>query len=136
MVYRAGPFYRADLATAEVAGAVDLAEALWAEHAAAEDAAARRAALKAAGTLLRQLADAGVAHPDLNAKNILVTSDATPQALVLELDGCHVGAPLGLRARAAAQARLERSLFKWERRTRRPLAVAEWMAFAEGTHRD
>ncbi len=133
VVYPAGLFYRADLATAEVPDSIDLAEALWAEHPAAEDTVARHSALKAAGSLLGQLADAGVAHPDLNAKNILLTDGSGVQAYVLDLDGCRVGAPLDARARDAARARLARSLHKWERRTGRALAASEWAALAEGT---
>jgi len=132
VIYPAGAFYRADLATVEIPGAIDLAQALWAEHAAAGDTAARLSALAAAAALLRQLAEAGVAHPDLNAKNILLTDGSAMQAHVLDLDGCRVGAPLDAGARAAARARLARSLHKWERRTGRPLAAAEWAALEEG----
>ncbi len=140
-LYPAGAFYRADLATAEIPQAMDLAESLWAEHAGADDPSARMAALAAAGALLRELAAAGVRHPDLNAKNILLaTADsgsmdglpATPAAAeglvawVLDLDGARVGPPLSWRRRREAEARLERSLRKWERRTGRHLAPAEW----------
>jgi hypothetical protein len=134
-IYPAGGFYRADLATVEVPGAIDLAEALWAERPEATDPSARLAALGAAGTLLRELADAGVAHPDLNAKNILVAPADGPQsadhplvAYVLDLDGAAVGPALSWRRRREAQARLERSLRKWERLTRRRLAHEEWAA--------
>ncbi len=133
-VYPSGIYYRADLATAEVPGATDLAESLWAEHPAAADPSARLAALAAAGTLLRQLADAGVAHPDLNAKNILIaagTGAGAPVAYVLDLDGCEVGEPLSWKRQREAQARLERSLRKWERLTRRPLPPAEWQALRQ-----
>jgi 3-deoxy-D-manno-octulosonic acid kinase len=133
-VYPAGIYCRADLATAEVTGATDLAESLWAEHPAATDPSARLAALAAAGTLLRQLADAGVAHPDLNAKNILIAAGAgagAPVAYVLDLDGCEVGEPLSGKRRREAQSRLERSLRKWERLTRRPLPPAEWQALRQ-----
>jgi 3-deoxy-D-manno-octulosonic acid kinase len=131
-VHRAGAWYRADLVTAEVAGATDLAEALWAEHADAVDAAARRQSLGAAAQLLDALADAGVAHADLNAKNILLAPGSpgaaatAPVAHVIDLDGCRVGGPLAPGARAAARARLVRSLRKWERRTGRPLRPEEW----------
>jgi len=147
-VYPAAGFYRADLATAEVEDAVDLAEALWAEHPDAADPSARQACLGAAGALLRQLADAGVRHPDLNAKNILLApaapGEAPPAAprspfafaCVLDLDGCTLAAPLSWRRRREAQARLERSLRKWERRTHRPLAPAEWAALRAGLEAD
>lgn len=133
-VYPAALFYRADMATVEIAGAADLAEALWAEHAEVADPGARQAALAAAGTLLGELADAGVAHPDLNAKNILLGGDTVKTAYVLDLDGCRVGAPLGRRARDAARARLERSLRKWERRTGRALAASEWAVLERSAH--
>ncbi len=136
-VYPAVGFYRADLVTAEIAGAMDLAEALWAEHPAAGDPDARLAALLAAGALLRQLAEAGVRHPDLNAKNILLAPPAAGDvparggdpvvAWALDLDGCVLAPPpLSRRRLREAYARLERSLRKWERRTRRPLSAREW----------
>ena len=114
--YRAGPLLRrADVATREVEGARDLAAAL-ADAMEAGDAA-RGAALAASARLLDALAVAGVVHPDLNIKNVLLRAGAggTLDAMVLDVDRVRfVGGPAA-RVRARNLARLVRSLRKWER---------------------
>ncbi|HZD06459.1 MAG TPA: lipopolysaccharide kinase InaA family protein, partial [Longimicrobiales bacterium] len=86
-VYPAGVFYRADLLTDYVPDSRELAGVLFGEGGARE----RREALVAAGTLIGRMAAAGVRHPDLNARNVLVSStERGLRALLLDLDRCAV----------------------------------------------
>jgi hypothetical protein len=87
----------------------------------------RREALLATGELIRSLAEAGVSHPDLNAKNVLMEwQGAAPRAHLLDLDRCKVleeGAHLDP---DGMHQRLRRSLRKWERWMGVQLADKEW----------
>jgi len=73
-----------------------------------------------AGRTLKRAHDAGLRHRDLQVKNLLVPAGfpgaggaGEPAALVvLDLDRCDVGAPLGEEERIAALARFARSLVK------------------------
>jgi len=128
-VYRAGAFYRADLVTGLVPDAVDLAETVFCANSPHHD----REALAATGRLLRDLQDARVLHPDLNAKNVLLVKEGERlRAHVLDLDRCTI---LPLDARPPSEAmrrRLERSLRKLGREHRKPLAESQWGALAAG----
>jgi hypothetical protein len=93
--------------------------------------------VRATGALLHALAHAGVRHPDLNLKNVLVTPARAPRgpddaehaldAWALDLDVAHqTPAPSASKIAAIGEAnlaRLERSIDKW--RTKRGLAVSE-----------
>jgi len=74
---------RADVVTREVPHSRDLLAALT-----GADASVKVAAAKATGQLLRQLAEAGARHPDLNVKNILLANAANGafEAYVLDVD--------------------------------------------------
>ena len=111
---------RADVATQEIPGAADGSEALQR----APQGPERTAVFAAIATLLRQLAEAGAVHPDLNLKNVLITPAAggAPLAWVLDVDRMAFAAP-GEGVLEANLARLARSLRKW--RERRGLAVSE-----------
>lgn len=110
-VYPAGPFHRADVATRYVPDSVDLVELTF--GAVAANAAG---AWRATGVLIRDLAQAGIQHVDLNMKNVLITgSRLYPRAWVLDLDRASV------KSKGAADAevmfrRLQRSIEKWERK--------------------
>lgn len=128
-VYPAGPFYRADLVTEFVPGAVDLARLLFEEeHTPVE----RIEVLIGVGRLLARTAAAGIEHLDLNAKNVLLeTLPAGAIPLLLDLDHCLV-LPPGERADPMRMvARLARSLRKHEDGTRRPLADEERLALSD-----
>lgn len=129
-VYRQGLFYRADLVTEEIPGAADLADVLFSGVAPAVDA---EAALAAAGALVRTLEVAGVFHPDLNAKNILLQPDpAGLRAHLVDLDRCSPRLE-GTRAPGhVMRRRLERSLRKLEARAGRPLSERAWAALRSG----
>jgi 3-deoxy-D-manno-octulosonic acid kinase len=115
-------FLRADIATTYVPDSEDLAQLGFSQNSAGQAVRSedqRRAAFSAAGRLPEELAAAGIAHPDLNLKNILIRfGGGAPEAWVLDLDRARVG-----RASAAAmRSRLERSCAKWERNSGRALA--------------
>jgi tRNA A-37 threonylcarbamoyl transferase component Bud32 len=110
-------FLRADIATAYVPESEDLAQLGFGDT--QRSTAEQRAAWSAAGQLVEELARTGLAHADLNLKNILIRFGAEgPEAWVLDLDRARLG-----RANAAAmRARLKRSLEKWEGMAGRALA--------------
>lgn len=83
VVYAAiGPFRRADVATALVDG-VDLPRA-WTTS---PTPSARQPMIDAVAALLKSLAAVGAHHPDLNAKNMLIGTQAgAPRAWVLDVD--------------------------------------------------
>jgi tRNA A-37 threonylcarbamoyl transferase component Bud32 len=116
--------YRAEIVTREVPGARDLAEALRALP--PDDAAARRDLLGAAARLLRRTHEAGLRHPDLNARNLLVAHDGT--AMIIDLDRAELADVLPLRERIAALARLYRSLHKLGLAPQ-PVTDDDWRAF-------
>jgi 3-deoxy-D-manno-octulosonic acid kinase len=128
-VYRAGPFYRADLATELLPNARTL-EALIFGSGGTPDASAL---LGHAGRLVAALERALVLHVDLNAANVLlVRGDEESGAQVVDLDGCVVF-PLDARPFGALmRKRLERSLRKLGRRHGRPIASHEWEALRAG----
>ncbi len=129
-VYFAGPFYRADLVTEEVPDASDLARVLFGPEPAPVDG---EAALTASGRLVRRLERAGLLHPDLNAKNIVLHgAREEPRAHLVDLDRCRART-LGIPAPAfPMRRRLERSLRKFELRTGRRLSAKAWAALREG----
>lgn len=130
-IYPAGAFVRADIVTEEIPDATDLAGVLFGPEAAAVDA---EASLTAAGRLVRALERAGLFHPDLNAKNILLRSQPAggPEAHLVDLDRCCVR-ERGVPAPALAmRRRLERSLRKFERLTGRTLPTGAWVALRSG----
>jgi hypothetical protein len=130
-----GPvFYRADLVTGYIPGAMQLVEALFdLQRPGVGGALERRDALRAAGDLIRTLAKAGVTHRDLHAGNILLEwQGAAPRPHLLDLDRCVV-APAGRQVSPLSMLRrLERSLAKWERRTGLRLSQAEWATLRQG----
>ncbi len=113
-IYPAGPILRrSDVATLEVAGA-DLGAWLIAPDA---TSTAERW-LGPVAELLKGLTRAGAWHPDLNVKNILLTTDDTGavRAFLLDVDRIEFHLPDDPTVRAANFNRLERSLRKWRSR--------------------
>lgn len=145
VVHPAGPFtYRAELVTEMVPDATDLAGVLFVPPEPAEDTDRTptegapidgAAALLAAGKLAREAGTAGVLHPDLNAKNVVLRrgSGGEPEAWMVDLDRCRIrSAPRPDADTGAMLARLERSLRKFERTGGRQLVDAEWTALRMG----
>lgn len=116
-----GPFERADVATAEVRGARDLAAVLMHEPALHAPAAA------ATGALLGALARVGAHHGDINIKNVLLAGSAGGlRAYVLDVDRVTFRAP-GERVAARNWGRFERSARKWRERHGAPV-TDDWLA--------
>ena len=109
--YPAGTiFRRSDVATREIPDSHDLSVVLRE----VTDSAHRMSCLRASGRLLALMSRAGAHHPDLNARNILITWDSPEGAKAYALDvdriRFHVsGDPMVGKANLA---RLERSLLK------------------------
>jgi len=108
-VYPAGAFYRADLVTEYIADSETLAGAVV--EARAGGPRERSSALVAAGQLLARMALAGVEHPDMNARNVLLLRrEGRLIAMLLDLDRCRVrGAGRGTSSERMLR-RLEHSL--------------------------
>ena len=91
------------------------------------------AALTAAGSLMKKMASAGVGHPDVNAKNVLIHGDPeAPAAMLLDLDRCVISEPPPGAPLTPMYRRLERSLAKWEGRTGIKLSEEELRALGTG----
>lgn len=91
-VYPSGIFYRADLVTSFLPGAVELADILFdPRRRGVSGSIDRREALAETGALIRKMALAGVQHPDLNARNVLLEwKGGAPRGYVLDLDRCRI----------------------------------------------
>jgi tRNA A-37 threonylcarbamoyl transferase component Bud32 len=128
-LYPAGPgMRRVDVCTRYVANAWDFGAVLGGVAHGVERGAAERAI----AALMGQLAKAGVVHPDLNVKNVLLVpgADSTPAAWLLDVDVVQFqhGLPLAIMRRNLR--RLLRSIRKWHSRHEVPLD-GEWLsAFA------
>ena len=128
VVYNAGIVYRGEVARDEITGARDLGDLLFGSEA---PELARLQALAAAGRLLRSLHEAGLIHPDLNLKNILIGADErSPRAYILDLEKCRIVASVSTSKRRRMLARFRRSARQLERRSGRAVAIAEWEAFS------
>lgn len=118
-VYPGGAFYRGDLVTEFVPGSRDLAEVLFGGgRKGLSGSVDRREALRAAGELIRRMARAGIRHPDMNAKNVLLEwAGAAPTPWLVDLDRVSVedegDGPLA----DGMHRRLVRSLEKWEKKS-------------------
>lgn len=109
-----GIFSRTDVATREVTPARDLGMLLLAP----QPPDVRADALAATAELLRQLAAAGVRHPDLNVKNVLISpagSGGRALAWALDVDTVRFRTPGDAAVATANVERLTRSLAKWRR---------------------
>jgi tRNA A-37 threonylcarbamoyl transferase component Bud32 len=99
-----GLLQRSDVCSREIAGSRDLAQIL-----ARDGGTERAAAFAATAELIASLARAGARHPDLNAKNVLLTYET---AYVLDVDRMTIGGKPEA-VLAGNLARLARSLRKW-----------------------
>ncbi len=128
-VYRAGPFYRADLVTELIPGARTL-EALVFGSGGTEDASVL---LAHAGRLVGLLERSLVLHVDLHAGNVLlVRGEEDSGARVVDLDRSVVfpldASPFG----EVMRKRIERSLRKLAKQYSRPITEHEWTALRAG----
>jgi 3-deoxy-D-manno-octulosonic acid kinase len=108
--YNAGPlFRRSDVATREIPESHDLAVVLREMP----DADHRESCLRATGRLLSLMARAGAHHPDLNARNVLITWDHDgASAHILDVDRIKFHVPSDPMVADANIQRLARSLRK------------------------
>ena len=115
----AGFLRRGDVATREIPESHDLSVVLR-EMAEGDH---RDACIIAARNLLTKLAKAGAHHPDLNARNILITWDAHDgaKAHVLDVDRIRFHVPSDPMVERANLERLERSLNKLKEREKLPV---------------
>jgi hypothetical protein len=99
------------------------------------DESVRAAAWHATGRLLRSAFAAGVEHPDLNLRNILIAGPAhAPRALLLDLDRAVVRAhPVSDAARSSMLARLHRSRLKLEKLAAQQTGELELAALEAGS---
>jgi len=118
--------YRAWLATELIPGALDLAA--WLHHSGADEER-RRAVLMEAGRQTALMHAAGVAHPDVNLRNLLVAGDLGAEVYLIDFDRAHAA------AHPVSRGRRERDLRRLARSARKLWAIispAEWAAFREG----
>lgn len=118
VLYPAGPGRcRIDVVTKRLPDGADL-PTLW------RDASAdvREQLLVAVAVLLRDLRAAGIHHPDLNAKNLHLTSEGGRwHAWLLDVDRVRLGVPNDPGIATRNLARLARSLRKWRDRWGLPI---------------
>jgi 3-deoxy-D-manno-octulosonic acid kinase len=130
-IYPAGVFYRADVVTEYVPDSRDLAAMLFQPPLA--DAHERGRALREAGQLIGRMARAGVEHPDMNAKNILMAGEKWAfTGVLLDLDRCRVDQGLEPLSPYPMLLRLERSLRRLGARTNQPLTDRDWQMLRNG----
>lgn len=130
-MYPAGPIhYRADLITELVPAGMDLAAALFSGRYRAGRPDPSNA-LRAAGVLLGRTAAAGIRHPDLNAKNIVLETEASSLlAHLIDLDRCRVRRSARASDERTMSARLQRSLLKHA--DQHGVSVPDLLALDEG----
>lgn len=129
-----GLCYRGDIAREWLEQARDLASCLLGEP--ALDADVRAACLRAAGMLVRRVHDAGLFHPDLNLRNILIDwQDGAPEAMILDLEKCRLQPRLRQAQRQAMLARLARSLGKLSRNSAHRVTDREWAILTQAYER-
>jgi hypothetical protein len=122
--YPAGQiFRRSDVATREIPESHDLSVVLR-EMGAGDH---REACLRATGKLLARMSQSGAHHPDLNARNVLITWDSHDGAgaHILDVDRIRFHVPGDPMVSTANLDRLERSLRKLREREQLPVTDAD-----------
>ncbi len=122
--YQAGQLLRrSDVATREIAESHDLSVVLREMEASDH----RESCLRATGKLLARLTRSGAHHPDLNARNVLITWDSHDGAgaHVLDVDRIRFHVPSDPMVAKANLERLERSLNKLREREQLPVTDAD-----------
>lgn len=119
---------RADVATREVDGGLDLAATLEREP----GAESVRDAVRVVARLLARMASAGARHPDLNVRNVLIARDANGhrEAWLLDVDRVWFDTPRHPRVREANLSRFARSARKLREREGLPLGEGEMALLA------
>ncbi len=138
-VYWAGLFYRADLVTEYVPEARELADVLLGTSDSSILPAAadvRTQALSCTSQLVARMVERGVRHPDLNARNILLTRKSQGmEAILLDLDRCAIGAWPATDAGSRLRRRLARSIVKLQHERPGELSGEEMAVILIGSRR-
>ena len=127
--YEVAPLLRrADVATREVSEALDLAATLDRDR----NPASVREAVRVVAKLLARMAVAGVRHPDLNVRNVLIARDDNGhrEAWLLDVDRVWFDAPRHPRVREANLSRFARSARKLREREGLPVGDGEMALLA------
>ena len=113
LFYPAGPFFRMEVATSFIPGGRDLNDLLSSRPLAGQ----RSRIFSAVRKLLEQLQRHGLRHPDLNARNILLSPSGSGSwvAWLLDVDAVRFGDPASPAVATANRHRLLRSLLKLAR---------------------
>ena len=115
------------MARQEITESADLAECLFGSRLSEP---LRSGALSAAGCLVGSLHRAGVRHPDLNIKNILIRwADEPLDAYILDIEKCKIQVRLSQRARRGMLDRFHRSIRKFEAHSGQRLSGNDWDDF-------
>lgn len=133
--YPAGQLLRrSDVATREIPESHDLSVVLREMN----DPGHREACLEATGKLLSRLTRSGAHHPDLNARNILITWDANDGAgaHVLDVDRIRFHVPGDPMVANANLDRLERSLKKLREREQLPVSDSDFEIIRAASSKD
>lgn len=120
-VYPAGIYYRCDLVTEVVPGAVTLADALHRTDGTRD----WLRAMAATGRLIDELGEIGVYHVDLNAHNVLFEHGGFDRPWIVDLDRARVRGRASEGAKERMRARLTRSIVKVGTPTGEPLGDRE-----------
>jgi tRNA A-37 threonylcarbamoyl transferase component Bud32 len=108
-----------EIVTPRVDGAFDVGVAIAAIARGDVPARSRRAVVAACGAFVSELHSAGLRHPDLHLRNLLIAADAlkagAPKLWVIDLDRATRSGVLDLGARVASLARLYRDLVRSDR---------------------
>ena len=108
LFYPAGPFVRIEVATRQIPESQDLVQRLASRPAPGQ----RSLIFSAVRKLLSQLHRQGIRHPDLNARNLLLSSSGSYTAWLLDVDAVQFDAPSSPTVDTANRNRLLRSLLK------------------------
>ena len=113
LFYPAGPFFRMEVVTSFIQGGRDLNDLISSRPPAGQ----RSRIFSAVRKLLEQLQRHGVRHPDLNARNILLSPSGSGSwnAWLLDVDAVHFGDSSSPAIDTANRHRLLRSLLKLAR---------------------
>lgn len=126
-MYPDGPFYRADIVTEVVEGAVTLADRLHET----DGERGWLVAMASVGDLVRTLAETGLYHVDLNARNVLVGANPEEDPWIIDLDRARVLGRASPQAADRMLARLTRSIVKSGTPTGEALGTGEILAALE-----
>jgi 3-deoxy-D-manno-octulosonic acid kinase len=131
VMYPAGMGHRADVATSRVDGR-DLAEIFFGAQQPAGER--REAILHAVGGTVRRLHNAGLIHPDLQLRNVLVEDPPRPSPTIflLDVDTCRAIPKGDDASRRWNLARFARSWEKFNRQSGVRLTEDDRAAFAAG----